>query len=404
MKLIAPVRGRTYTERKGALGAFSTLGALAMLAAFAAPANAAGAYVFTKLVDSVADDFNPQTLRISCPSINTRGDIVFKSDRGAAEDGIYRANADGGVTTIAEVAPGSGFALLANGSPSMNDSGQVAFGASPSPDGGQAIMRGDGTTLTTIASTSTQMEGFASFGDNTSINDTGEVAFDGQLGSGARGLFSGTGGAPTTHYLNTEDASVDGSPARFNATSDRPSINNLGDIAFLDEIQGTFRQDIFRGQEESFTTISASNPPSAETPPLLNDGGTVAWQTSFLDETGFSVRAIVKGDGVGPATRVVDSSGAFNIFHTYAINNTGAVAFSATLDSDNLGIPSIFVGPSPKKDRVIGPGDKLDGGTIAGLRFCEEGLNDSGQLAFIAEIEDRNGDVRVGVFRATLRR
>jgi hypothetical protein len=369
----------------------------------AAPANAAGAYVFTKVVDSATDGFNPQTLRISCPSINTRGDIAFKSDRGAASDGIYRANAGGGITTIAEVAPGSGFALLANGNPSMNDSGQVAFGASPSA-GGQAIMRGDGTTLTTIASTSTQRRGFASFGNNTSINDAGEVAFDGQLGSGARGLFSGTGGATTTHYLNTEDASVDGSPVRFNATSDRPSINNLGDIAFLDEIQGTFRQDIFRGQEGRFMTISASNPPSADTPPLLNDGGTVAWQTSFLDGSGFSVRAIVTGDGVGPDTRVVDSSGAFNIFHFYSINNAGAVAFSATLDSDNLGIPSIFVGPNPKKDRVIGPGDKLDGGTVAGLRFCEEGLNDSGQLAFVAEIEDPNGDVRAAVFRATLRR
>lgn len=383
--------------------AFATLAALAMVSAFAAPADAAGAYVFTKVVDSVADDFNPQTLRIACPSINTRGDIAFKSDRGAAEDGIYRANASGGLTTIAEVAPGSGD-LIANGNPSMNDSGQVSFGATLSSVGGPAILRGDGTTLTAIARTSTQRQRFASFGNNTSINDAGEVAFDGQLGSGARGLFSGLDGATTTtHYLNTEDVSVDGSPARFNATEDRPSINNLGDIAFLDEIQGAFRQDIFRGQEESFTTISASDPPSADTPPLLNNGGTVAWQTSFLDQTGFSVRAIVKGDGVGPATRVVDSSGTFNIFHSYSINNTGAVAFSATLDADNLGIPSIFVGPNPKKDRVIGPGDKLDGGTVAGLRFCEEGLNDSGQLAFVAEIEDRNGDVRVAVFRATPR-
>ena len=383
-------------------GTCATVVALAMLPAFAAPADAAGAYVFTKVVDSVANDFNPQTLRISCPSINTGGDIAFKSDRGAAEDGIYRANAGGDVTTIAEVAPGTGFALVANGNPSMNDSGQVSFGASPSPDGGQAIMRGDGTTLTTIATT--QGTGFASFGDNTSINDSGEVAFDAQLGSGASGLFSGTGAATTTHYLNTEDAFVDASPARFNATSDRPSINSVGDIAFLDEIQGSFRQDIFRGQEESFTTISASDPPSAETPPLLNDGGTATWQTSFLDETGFSVRAIVTGAGIGRATPVVDSSGAFDIFHSYAMNNSGAVAFSATLDSDNLGIPSIFVGPSAKKDRVIGPGDRLDGGTVAGLRFCEEGLNDSGQLAFVAEIEDRNGDVRVAVFRATLRK
>jgi hypothetical protein len=400
LKFMAPVPGRTYTGKQVARGTFATLVVLAMSSAFAAPAHAAGAYVFTQ-VASTADGFNPQTLRIACPSINAGGDIAFKSERGAA-DGIYRANAGGGLTTIAEVALGSG-ALLANGNPSMNDSGQVSFGASPSA-GGEVILRGDGTTTTTIASTSTQRRGFASFGDNTSINETGEVAFDGQLGSGASGLFSGTGGATTTHYLNTADVSVDGSPARFNATSDRPSINNLGDIAFLDEIQGTFRQDIFRGQEGSFTTISASDPPSAATPPLLNNSGTVAWQTQFIDETGFAVRAIVKGDGTGPATRVVDSSGAFDIFHAYALNNTGAVAFSATLDGDNLGIPSIYVGPDPKKDRVIGPGDKLDGGTVAGLRFCEEGLNDSGQLAFIAEIEDRNGDVRAGVFRATLRR
>ncbi|MGH3306842.1 MAG: DUF7453 family protein, partial [Nocardioides sp.] len=162
MKLIAPVRRRTQTE-KVAGGTFATMVAVAMVAAFAPPADAAGDYVFTKVVDSVADDFNPQTLRISCPSINTRGDIAFKSDRGDAADGIYRANAGGGVATIAEVAPGSGFALLANGNPSMNDSGQVSFGASPS-DGGQAILRGDGTTLTTIARTSNQRNRFASFG------------------------------------------------------------------------------------------------------------------------------------------------------------------------------------------------------------------------------------------------
>jgi hypothetical protein len=101
---------------------------------------------------------------------------------------------------------------------------------------------------------------------------------------------------------------------------------------------------------------------------------------------------------------VVDSSGAFNLFDSYAINSTGTVAFSATLDDDELGIPSIYVGPNAKKNRVIGSGDKFDDGTVAGVRFCEEGLNDSGELAFVAEIEDRNGEVRAAVFRATLRR
>jgi hypothetical protein len=398
----AGVRGRTSTKRRGAGGAFVALAALAMGAAFAAPAQAAPkAYTFTKVADSAANGFNPQTLSVACPSINNGGDIAFKSERNTdagVVDGIYRADAGGGITPIFEV-PAGGGALLANGSPSMNDSGQVSFGASTS-DGEQVILRGDGTTLTTIASTSTE---FASFENNTSINTAGEVAFDGQLDSGASGLFSGSGGTTTTHYLTTANATVDGSPALFLTASDRPSINDLGDIAFRSELENTFRQDIFRGQEGSFITISASNPPQGLTPPLLNDSGTVAWQTSSFDETGF-VSAIVTGGGSGPDTTVADSTGAFDVFDSYALNNAGAVAFSATLDGDDLGIPSIFVGPNPKKNRVIGPGDKLDGGTVVGLNFCEEGLNDSGQLAFVADIEDRNGDVRTGVFRATLRR
>lgn len=280
----------------------------------------------------------------------------------------------------------------------MNDSGEVSFWANLSPDVEQAIMRGDGTTLTAIATTTTG--DFASFGTGTSVNNVGEVAFDGELEAGALGLFSGMGEATTTHYLNSEEVSVDGSPASFDATSDRPSINNLGDIAFVDSIQGTFRSDVFLGQDKSFRTIPVPN--QADGPPVLNDAGTVAFQTSFLDDAGFFVTAIVKGDGVGPLTTVVDSSGAFNLFHSQAINNDGAVAFSATLDSDELGIPSIFVGSS-RKDRVIGPGDKLDGGIVADLRFCD-GLNDAGELAFIAELEDRDGGTRMAVFRATPRK
>jgi hypothetical protein len=315
-------------------------------------------------------------------------------------DGIYRADAGGGITPIFEV-PAGGGALLANGSPSMNDSGQVSFGAISS-EGVRTIMRGDGINLTTIASTTTE---FASFGDNTSINDLGEVAFDAVLDSGARGLFSGSDGVTTTtHYTDAVDATVDGSPARFSGIEDRPSINNSGEIAFLEEIQDTFDRQVYRGQEESFTTISAANPPRGLTSPLLNNSGTVAWQTSFSDEAGFFVDAIVTGDGDGADTTVVDSSGAFNLFDSYAINSTGTVAFSATLDDDELGIPSIYVGPNAKKNRVIGSGDKFDDGTVAGVRFCEEGLNDSGELAFVAEIEDRNGEVRAAVFRATLRR
>lgn len=64
----------------------------------------------------------------------------------------------------------------------------------------------------------------------------------------------------------------------------------------------------------------------------------------------------------------------------------------------------IFVGPDPVADRVIATGDTLDGATVQNLTFCEEGLSDSGQLGFVAQLEDPtspNG-FRMAVFRATM--
>jgi len=115
----------------------------------------------------------------------------------------------------------------------------------------------------------------------------------------------------------------------------------------------------------------------------------------------------VTGNG-GPLTVVADTSGAFQSFGFFfgftapALNNNGEVAFLADLDSGGSGI---FVGPDPVADRVIGTGDTLDGSTVSNLRFCDEGLNDSGQLVFQATFNDPSvpEGVRVAVFRATPR-
>jgi hypothetical protein len=52
---------------------------------------------------------------------------------------------------------------------------------------------------------------------------------------------------------------------------------------------------------------------------------------------------------------------------------------------------------------VIGTGDTLDGSTLTNLRFCDESLNDSGQLAFQATFNDPSEPegVRVVIYRAT---
>jgi hypothetical protein len=55
---------------------------------------------------------------------------------------------------------------------------------------------------------------------------------------------------------------------------------------------------------------------------------------------------------------------------------------------------------------VIATGDTLDGATVTSLRFCDEGLNDAGQLAFQATLRDTTApfDTRLAIYRATPQR
>ena len=187
MKLIAPVRRRTRTK-KWAGGTSAALVALAMVAAFPAPAEAAGAYVSTR-VASTADGFNPQTLRISCPSINNPGDIAFKSERNT-KDGRSgrRLSNERGWRHHAHLRSGGGRWRPPRQRQPIDEqlgSGLVRGNVTRRRAGHPARRR---HPFTTIAGTSNQrIRRF--LGRETSINDTGEVAFDGQLGSGA-GVYS----------------------------------------------------------------------------------------------------------------------------------------------------------------------------------------------------------------------
>src|SRR5918996_4962363 len=359
---------------------FVAVGALALVVALASPASAQ-AYTFTKVADSSTDNFNP--FSFGCATANSRGDVAFRAGR-LAEDGfntipgIYRVNADGSVTTIAENEKRFGFI---GRNPSMNDLGEVSFAARI--DGGkkedtESILRGSGKKLATIASTADE---FNFFGFDTSISNSGEVAFKAELDAEFNfdeGLFSGSGRSTITHYL--------ASTSQFDGDDSRPSINNLGDIAFAESID--FDDGIFAGREGVFRTIEAPDPNVSVQEPTYNDGGTAAYERSFFDEANQEfVSEIVKNDGT-QRTIVADTRGAFSSFgfRPPAINSAGDVAFAATLD--DFVTEGIFTGGDPVTERVIATGDTLDGRTVQGLTFCEEGLNDSGQLGFIAMLED----------------
>ncbi|MGI8910491.1 MAG: DUF7453 family protein [Rubrobacteraceae bacterium] len=383
---------------------FAAVAALAVLAVLlAAPAyTEARDYEFTKVADSAEDGFDP--FSFGCASINDRGDIAFRAGRLAPDGfntipGIYRVNAvDGSLTTIVENQ--KQFQTIGF-NPSMNDLGQVSFAArldardKQTDDNMEAILRGDGKKPTTIASTADK---FNFFGFDTSINNNGEVAFKAELDEEFNfdeGLFSGRGdkkSGVTTHYLTSN--------SDFDSSDSRPSINNVGNIAFDESIN--FDSGIFVGREGNFQTIAAPDPDVFVQKPVLNDSGTAAFYRSFFDEANQEfVEEIVTGNG-GPLTTVADTRGDFGSFgfRPPSLDNDGDVAFLATLDDSQT--TGIFVGPDSVEDRVVAKGDTLDGATVTGLTFCEEVLNDSGQLAFTAFFENPDTlESRAAIFRAT---
>src|SRR5262245_54821581 len=180
---------------------------LAMLASTTA-AHAAPGYPVTRPRHYAGGNFGPAPPPWA--SDHASGDVAFKGTRSAPDglsswDVIARVNGAGEITIIAEDPDKAQFQFFSN-FVSINDSGQVAFGAFLS-SGDMAILRADGTSQTTIATTA---GAFSSFGFDVSLNDAGEVAFTGQLDTGENGLFSGSGGAVTTHHTSATPVLVDG--------------------------------------------------------------------------------------------------------------------------------------------------------------------------------------------------
>jgi hypothetical protein len=368
--------------------------------AIAMPAAAADGYTFTRVADSVEDGLDANSF--GCPTINARGDVAIRAGRLEADGfnttpGIYRVSPDGTLSTVVESSKYQfiGFA------PSINESGQISFAATlDNRNSTEVILRaGVKGSPKTIASTADE---FNFFGFNTSLNDSGEVAFKAELDEEfgfVEGLFSGSGRDVTTHYRNDADVTLDGQPARFSGDDTRPSIDNAGEIVFEENLQPDFERGIFSGSNGTFSSVAAPDPDFFVFSATSNDTGGAAFLRTVVAENEVEVVKVTNG-----VTEVVaDTRGEYSFFGTGrapAINDAGDVAFLASLDSDFR--DALYTGPDPATDRVIGPGETLDGATVSSVGFCEEGLSDDGELAFTAFFEDpETFELRAAVYRAT---
>ncbi len=322
--------------------------------------------------------------------------------------------------------------------PSLNDSGEVAIRGLLDLNGGtQGVFRADGQTVTNIAIQGQTFDGdkvfTAQFGEPT-INNAGTVAFAATVQVGETefrgGVFGGSGEAITTYgpvasdpvagptfrgmapignsgnvfmpegITHGEDIYVsDGTTLSQLYDSSGIATHDIGAIFSLDVAStsdtiaaaagpqtGVF-QYIVRGNGGLLTTIvdvfDASNGlQNAGSPSVSSDGTVVFFATQTDGE-----HAILTGNG-GALTKVADTTGPYSSFNSYygpSINDSGTVAFLAMLDDGGFGI---FTGPDPVNDKVIRTGDELFGATVQGLTFGRFGLNNFGQIAFVATLSD----------------
>jgi hypothetical protein len=282
-----------------------------------------------------------------------------------------------GITTTAIAGPSS-----SNGDPSptisLNNSGFVAF-RGYSSNGRCGILASNGTTTYQIAADVNNGGSFWSIGSSAlSINDSGIVAFTAAQDSSGYRIFAGSGGSCTLLVNN--------SMAGF------PAINNTGTVAY----EG-FQPWGINIQKES-QTYTLPGMPVGGCMPDINHLGSVAFSAT-VD----GVQKVVIGDGASPTTYIDASlysgglTGGYSIdggVCDCALNDQGHVAFGACVTSLGVGY-GIFTGPDPATDKVIMDGDTLDGLEVTRLIFSRNGLNNSGQIAFIAQLSDGTSGVWV---------
>ncbi|MDZ4876479.1 MAG: hypothetical protein CLLPBCKN_005899 [Chroococcidiopsis cubana SAG 39.79] len=331
------------------------------------------------------------------------------------------------------------------GLPVINNAGTVAFSANT--DGALGAYTSTGKTITTIAE---NVGLYESIGSPIAINDTGTVAFVATPARGTttteyptETIFTSTNGkvtqvpaykpSPESGYpaydrivslaLNNRGTiayvaqnmrgigvlSSDGrliaeaSDARL-STVDSANINDRGTIVYRSQSGRAF--EIFANKGTKTTTLSSTTyplyvmaPKNGAFSPSLNNRGTVAYvaleikpTSEYTAEFNPAKAAILKSNGT-KITTVADTNGAYSSFssgNNYnsaavppTINDRGTVAFFAQLDTGGEGI---FIGSDPVKHKVIATGDSLFGYMVQSVALSTDGINDFGQVTFIARL------------------
>jgi hypothetical protein len=259
---------------------------------------------------------------------------------------------------------------------SINDAGTVAFAGSQTIVSNGIIQYIEPIIFTVDARTITRVAQGRDLDNSVSINDYGHVAFS-RLSGANGGVYVSQGG---------REIRISKQAAPFA----QPVINNHGTVAFFAySKQGTA---IVTGNGGPLTTIARDRTDAfpaflvEQTGTLaFNDQGTVA----FITHLGNGNTGVVKARD-GAFSTIAETNGAYVRLSKVALNNKGEVAFQADIPgpTPNRALTGIFTGPDPIADKVLAVGDLLFSSTVTELSLWRDGLNDAGQIAFLATLAD----------------
>ena len=330
-------------------------------------------FTFTKVAEST-DSFFP----LSAPALNNDGTIAFvaaleyvsnQDFLSVTHQGLFTIT-DGSLTQIADTySYFHTFEIF-----TINDSGTVAFIAE-SDERIQGIFTSSGGVITPIINAN---EPFSYELRGLDLNESGTIVFYRDSG------FYFYSGIPAGIYTSLNGTlspllTVFGFGPFF-GISPYPTINDSGTVAFQanDSIYTT----------NGGTAISVIDPASfssLDSFVSINNSGTVLFGGDFITEPG-NVYPFVRGlytarDG---SLTTVATNDSFLDFYNVAINDRDTVVFLAEMGG---GI-GLFTGSDPITDKVIAMGDEFFGSTIRYLSFNREGLNNSDQIAFYAQLSN----------------
>jgi hypothetical protein len=372
------------------------------------------AFTFTKIADT-----RGFFTRLETPVINDSGTVAFSADLNTGSPSVFTGSGEA-LTSIVTFPPNPivDFPSIPVGRIlveviDINNGGTVLFAASQLINNGSPR---DITSFFTLSSGTSTPPSISSSGDPRrqsyrayAINDNGSIA--------SRSIETHLGIITSASVDVTNNGTHQGDLSlmnRFESSRvlffDSPDLNNSDTLVFgarlVNEntpdrpifIDGLFTRTSDGIISPIVTTNTSRYPFSSSlfSPASINDSGTVAFGMRPLDQFDNLIslqKDIIFTSHGGSLTTIVDTSGPFKSFGNPAINNTGTVAFLASLDTGGSGI---FTGADPITDKVIALGDTLFGATVVSLDFSTKGLNNSGQLAFLATFEDGTS----GIFRA----